>query len=456
MFIYWIILYILIIENTIYILILSTVNTSVSYSKMGKGNINVLERHMNGCIRRDGLPCKLCCYYKCCEDVDLFPPQTIEFNNSEQMWIPIWFTVMLTPNETNWAPKEKILIHIAFINTELERLNVPFRFLFQYYLVLRNKEYADTCNIKYCKSDDCLLYDPIIGKFTVSPSTHLTVYICKQDTWDGLSTLPWGSYETKQDQFIILSQKVFKGDISDKESLHALSKIFLHKIGHYMGLLHPYTVNGTCKGNGDYVEDTPQSLMPGKETFSCDTKIKSCPLSKGFDQLDNYMDYYSLRCQHTFTVGQVARMKKSVLVFRPLLKEHTSIKLATAMCIKGATHFDNCSCGLNSLCSPERFCRASNNPVCNGPDALTTYLCHCSCNGTVRNCTSIVTFHLSSSLCIIIVSLIFIMLIIVYFIIRNVDMKAIYSLPGVSTAKKNLIDQHYTAPFNFTLYNVKK
>lgn len=79
--------------------------------------------------------------------------------------------------------------------------------------------------------------------------------------------------------------------------------IFLHEIGHWLGLLHvwgnppPYT---SCVGT-DFVADTP----PTMGTQTCDTTQNIC--TPGIrENVQNFMDYSS--CPHMFTDGQVVRM----------------------------------------------------------------------------------------------------------------------------------------------------
>lgn len=104
-----------------------------------------------------------------------------------------------------------------------------------------------------------------------------------------------------------------------------------HEVGHYLNLKH--TFEGlNCNGEGDNVEDTPPSNMPGK---GCN--ISPCGvLING----ENYMDYND--CHKNFTKGQVLRMKAALEhpTRRPLWQPENLI--ATGLLAPSAA-LQNCS-----------------------------------------------------------------------------------------------------------------
>ena len=89
-----------------------------------------------------------------------------------------------------------------------------------------------------------------------------------------------------------------------------------HEVGHWLGLFH--TFQGGCdkSTNGDFVWDTRRE---GSQTFGCPLNQRKCRnIARGYDPVENFMDYTDDFCMYKFTAGQADRMDTQVILFRGL------------------------------------------------------------------------------------------------------------------------------------------
>lgn len=86
----------------------------------------------------------------------------------------------------------------------------------------------------------------------------------------------------------------------------SMGRTLTHEVGHYLGLLHPFS--GGCNINGDGVSDTPPVAQA---SFGCPIGANTC--TSDFpdlpDMIENYMDYADDNCTNLFTDGQAAIMR---------------------------------------------------------------------------------------------------------------------------------------------------
>lgn len=85
-----------------------------------------------------------------------------------------------------------------------------------------------------------------------------------------------------------------------------------HEVGHWLGLYH--TFQGGCRGNGDFVADTPAVRSAN---YGCPS-VDSCRKDPGQDDVFNYMDYTDDSCMWRFSQGQVLRAYEQSLTYRNL------------------------------------------------------------------------------------------------------------------------------------------
>jgi hypothetical protein len=109
---------------------------------------------------------------------------------------------------------------------------------------------------------------------------------------------------------IVLDWETLPGVSERYEGRYDLGETLTHEAGHWLNLEHTF-YNG-CRGDGDFVADTPAMKVP---TSGCPEGKDTCP-APGSDPIHNYMDYSYDSCYTEYTDGQTQRMRDAWLFYR--------------------------------------------------------------------------------------------------------------------------------------------
>jgi hypothetical protein len=89
-----------------------------------------------------------------------------------------------------------------------------------------------------------------------------------------------------------------------------------HEVGHWLGLYHTFQGGCSKSTRGDWVWDTRPE---GSQTFGCPLTQRKCRnIARGYDPVENFMDYTDDFCMYKFTGGQAARADALVALYRGL------------------------------------------------------------------------------------------------------------------------------------------
>lgn len=153
------------------------------------------------------------------------------------------------------------------------------------------------------------------GSDAWNPDKYLNVWIGKFQESGILaeSKFPWDTLKS-EDGIRIDPEYVGVHCIDAFKKKYAYGRTLTHEIGHYLGLLHPWSADCTT---GDFIDDTPPQRYayygcPQNETDECSQR----PL------FENYMQFTDDRCMALFTNDQKQRVSQMLATYRPKLLEN--------------------------------------------------------------------------------------------------------------------------------------
>ncbi len=109
---------------------------------------------------------------------------------------------------------------------------------------------------------------------------------------------------------VIITYRAF-GTTGTASSPYNKGRTTTHEVGHWLGLYHPWGVNGVSCSDDDLVNDTPNQ---GQVYYDCPTNPRiSCGTK---DMLSNYMGYVDDACMANYSEGQKERMRNTLVIQR--------------------------------------------------------------------------------------------------------------------------------------------
>jgi hypothetical protein len=152
----------------------------------------------------------------------------------------------------------------------------------------------------------------------------------------GFATFPWDAAAEPQ----------LDGIVADYNYVGRSYKVLTHEIGHYLGLMHPFS-DGCFTGDG--VGDTPPV---GEANYGWNINTNSCHNDNPDlpDMIENYMDYADH--SYMFTKGQADRARLYLTQYRSNLVSAANVSYLTSPCTTSLEETEDALAGLQLYPNP--------------------------------------------------------------------------------------------------------
>ena len=159
---------------------------------------------------------------------------------------------------------------------------------------------------QFSTATDDVMFDAYGGSDAWPPADYLNFWICPNlGSANGYRGQP-RRRPGNRDGVVITAFSVAKPATARSPAVRG--RTATHEVGHWLNLLHiSGDDQGSCRGAGDLVADTPNNAAPiaGHPTFP----HVSCSNGPDGDMFMNYMDLTDGTCTVMFTRGQAQRMQ---------------------------------------------------------------------------------------------------------------------------------------------------
>jgi hypothetical protein len=155
-------------------------------------------------------------------------------------------------------------------------------------------------------ANDDIHYSETGGKTAWNTLRYLNIWVC--DLADGVYGYgsPPGSAEVKDG--VVVDFQAF-GSMGTAKSPYNKGRTATHEVGHWLGLIHPWGIQGGCIDD-DGIEDTPTQA---NSSGGCNLSQISCG---SLDMVQNFMNQSNDECLTLFTLGQKDKMRNSLIELR--------------------------------------------------------------------------------------------------------------------------------------------
>ncbi|KAL6045081.1 putative Metallopeptidase [Balamuthia mandrillaris] len=216
-----------------------------------------------------------------------------------EIYVPLSYHIMKREDGSGDIPNQWVFDQTDALNEAFKDLNIHFS----------TSSIDRWSNDVWAKCDfDDPTFEDMTERISVNPGRHVQIYACREKGVLGGAFLPqsFGGNEIDPRFGLYVHSHSLPGGCKGR---YNEGDTVIHEMGHYFGLQHTFYKDGECDREGDGISDTPTEKGPhyGPCPGGPGPNWDSCP-QKGYDPVDNFMNYSDDVCLNRFTTEQKAFM----------------------------------------------------------------------------------------------------------------------------------------------------